>query len=255
MTSTSAPKQIPSHVAIVMDGNGRWAESQGKKRTFGHKAGLDTVRNTVEKAIQFGIKELTLFAFSSENWNRPEEEVSMLMTLFVTALEREVAKLHKNGVRIRFIGDTNGFSEKLKRGIASAEKKTGDNQQLFLNIAANYGGRWEISEAFKKLSQELIAGNIRIDEIDEQTLSRHFYFHDSHPPDLFIRTGGECRVSNFLLWHLAYCELYFTNTLWPDFDKDGGLKRALEDFATRQRRFGKTGQQISGTAQGGQFPC
>jgi undecaprenyl diphosphate synthase len=233
----------PRHVAIIMDGNGRWAERRKKMRFMGHKAGVEAVRETVEACAQRKIEVLTLFAFSSENWRRPEKEVGLLMDLFVTALEREARRLHKNNVRLRIIGEKSAFSEKLQKKIKQAESLTENNTGLTLNIAANYGGRWDMAQAARQLAQRVAEGELRPDDITPEVMASHISLHDLPEPDLFIRTGGEMRVSNFMLWQLAYAEMYFTDILWPDFNA-GVLDDALESFAKRQRRFGKTGQQV-----------
>ena len=235
--------KIPQHVAIIMDGNGRWAQLRGKHRTFGHKAGAEAVRRAVTFARQKGIQSLTLFAFSSENWKRPEQEVSVLMDLFFTVLKREVKKLHKHNVRLRIIGDKNGFSNKLQQRIAEAEALTAENTALTLNIAANYGGRWDISQAAKQLALAVEAGKLAASEIDEEQLAQHLCLADQPIPDLLIRTGGEHRISNFLLWQLAYAEFYFADVLWPDFDEQA-FATAIADFSCRERRFGLTSEQI-----------
>ena len=224
--------KIPQHVAIIMDGNGRWAQLRGKHRTFGHKAGAEAVRRAVTFARQKGIQSLTLFAFSSENWKRPEQEVSVLMDLFFTVLKREVKKLHKHNVRLRIIGDKNGFSNKLQQRIAEAEALTAENTALTLNIAANYGGRWDISQAAKQLALAVEAGKLAASEIDEEQLAQHLCLADQPIPDLLIRTGGEHRISNFLLWQLAYAEFYFADVLWPDFDEQA-FATAIADFSCR----------------------
>jgi undecaprenyl diphosphate synthase len=235
---------IPKHVAIIMDGNGRWAKQKGKIRTFGHKAGVESVRASVGFARKKGIQSLTLFAFSSENWNRPADEVSVLMDLFKLVLGSEVKKLHKNNVRLKIIGDKSRFDAKLVKKIAAAEAMTADNDALVLNIAANYGGRWDIVDAAKQLAQKVSDGQIKADDIDETLFDQHTTLSGVADLDLLIRTGGEHRISNFLLWQVAYAELYFTETLWPDFDEKA-FQLATDDFAERQRRFGLTGEQVS----------
>ncbi|MCH9698971.1 MAG: di-trans,poly-cis-decaprenylcistransferase [Gammaproteobacteria bacterium] len=252
MTETRTPvpdtenlnRLVPMHIAIIMDGNGRWAKKRLLPRTAGHTAGVKSVRRTVEYCVKKGVKALTLFAFSSENWRRPAEEVSILMQLFVSALESEVQKLHKQGIRLRVIGDTSVFSVKLRRKIEDAERITANNDRFDLLIAANYGGRWDIVQATRKICAEFSAGNIEADDINEDLLQSQLSFSDIPHPDLFIRTGGESRISNFLLWHLAYTELYFTPVLWPDFN-ESALEDAMHDFSKRQRRFGYTGEQIA----------
>jgi undecaprenyl diphosphate synthase len=235
---------IPKHVAIIMDGNGRWAKQKGKIRTFGHKAGVESVRASVGFARKKGIQSLTLFAFSSENWNRPADEVSVLMDLFKLVLGSEVKKLHKNNVRLKIIGDKSRFDAKLVKKIAAAEAMTADNDALVLNIAANYGGRWDIVDAAKQLAQKVSDGQIKADDIDETLFDQHTTLSGVADLDLLIRTGCEHRISNFLLWQVAYAELYFTETLWPDFDEKA-FQLATDDFAERQRRFGLTGEQVS----------
>lgn len=241
------PTRLPRHVAIIMDGNGRWAKQRLLPRYAGHRAGVETVRQVVSVCAECKIEVLTLFAFSSENWRRPEQEVSLLMELFMTALQREVSKLHKNNVRLRVIGERQAFANRLQQLIAEGEQLTHDNTGLNLVIAANYGGRWDIAEAVKKLATQIEQGHLRAVDINETLLAQHLCLADLPEPDLFIRTGGEQRVSNFLLWQLAYTELYFTTTLWPDFDKQAFLQ-ALHSFAGRQRRFGRTGEQVESNA-------
>ncbi|MDM7860211.1 polyprenyl diphosphate synthase [Alteromonas sp. ASW11-36] len=240
----SSNSSMPQHVAIIMDGNGRWAKQKGKIRTFGHKAGVDAVRASVKYARTNGIKSLTLFAFSSENWKRPEEEVSVLMDLFNLVLNSEVKKLNKNQVRLRVIGDLTRFDQKLVDKIEKAEALTADNQALTLNIAANYGGRWDIVNAAKHVAQQVAAGVMSLDDITEERFDQHICMADLPPLDLLIRTGGEHRISNFLLWQCAYAEFYFTSTLWPDFDEQA-FADAVADFSDRQRRFGLTGEQVT----------
>jgi undecaprenyl diphosphate synthase len=240
---------LPEHVAVVMDGNGRWAKQRILPRTAGHKAGVKATRRLVELCAIKGIGSLTLFAFSSENWNRPDQEVSSLMSLFLSTLNSEVKKLHEQGVCIRFIGDRSRFSKNLQTSISAAEKKTAANTRLKLNIAANYGGRWDILNAVRSLSRKLAAGDISEGQITEHAFTRELCIIDQPEPDLFIRTGGEQRISNFLLWQIAYTELFFTDTLWPDFD-DAAFDEALQWYATRQRRFGKTGDQLQGKQAG-----
>lgn len=234
----------PRHVAIIMDGNGRWAQKKGKIRTFGHKAGVESVRSVVRFARQTGIQSLTLFAFSSENWKRPEEEISVLMELFNLVLNSEVKRLHKNGVRLKVIGDVSAFDDKLKAKIQKAETMTEQNDALILNIAANYGGRWDIANAAQLLAQQVQQGTLQPEDIDEQKLGEYISTHDLPELDLLIRTGGERRISNFLLWQCAYAELYFTDVLWPDFTEQV-FQLAVDDFNVRQRRFGLVGEQVS----------
>lgn len=235
--------RVPRHVCIIMDGNGRWAQQRHLPRVAGHRAGVEAVRTIVEQCVRREIRVLTLFAFSSENWKRPREEVSLLMDLFMTALSREVKKLHNNNVRLRVIGDISAFNEKLQKTIREAEELTADNDRLTLVVAANYGGRWDVTQAARALAEEVARGELDPKAIDEAKLQSRLSVADLPEPDLFIRTGGEQRVSNFLLWQLSYTELYFTDTLWPDFDADA-LDQALASFASRQRRFGRTGNQV-----------
>lgn len=235
--------RIPRHIAIIMDGNGRWAKKKLLPRYAGHKAGVETVRRVLNLCVQQGVEVLTLFAFSSENWRRPKKEVSLLMDLFMTALQREVNKLHENNVCLRIIGAREAFSDKLQELIEEAEKLTDHNDGLTLIIAANYGGHWDIVEAAKSLAKKVEQGILKSQEIDESLFTDQLCLANLPKPDLFIRTGGEKRVSNFLLWQLAYTEMYFTDTLWPDFDKTTFMD-ALNSFAARQRRFGRTGEQV-----------
>ncbi len=234
---------MPRHVCIIMDGNGRWAEQRGKLRVSGHRAGVETVRAIVQACAENKIEVLTLFAFSSENWRRPAQEVGLLMELFITALSHEVKKLHANNVRMRIVGDVSGFEPKLQQSIRDAEALTRANTGLTLVIAANYGGRWDITQAARSLARDVAAGTLAPEAVDETALQARLSLHDLPEPDLFIRTGGEQRISNFLLWQLSYTELYFTDVLWPDFDKQQ-FALALASFAQRQRRFGRTGKQV-----------
>jgi undecaprenyl diphosphate synthase len=234
---------IPRHVAVIMDGNGRWAKSRGLPRIAGHRKGLERVRELVSACGEIGVEHLTVFAFSSENWRRPEQEVKLLVELFAQALEREVSKLHDNDIRFRVIGNVDGFGAKLARTIHEAEALTQQNARLTFTVAANYGGRWDIAQAAAQVARRVAAGEIDPAQITPETLEPHLSLAGAPEPDLFIRTGGEQRISNFLLWQLAYTELYFTPALWPDFDREQfGL--ALQSFAGRQRRFGMTGEQI-----------
>jgi len=240
---TSPPEKIPYHLAIIMDGNGRWAEARGKPRHAGHRAGVESVRRVIEACGRRGVKVLTLFAFSSENWQRPATEVKLLMELFFTALSREIRRLRKQNVRLRIIGDVTAFSDKLQALIRESEAMTAKNDGLILQVAANYGGRWDITQAARALARKVKAGLIQPQDIDEAAFARHLSFADLPDPDLFIRTGGERRISNFLLWQCAYTELYFTEVLWPDFNEEA-LLDAFRDYARRQRRFGKVAQQV-----------
>ncbi|MDS0218180.1 polyprenyl diphosphate synthase [Pseudidiomarina andamanensis] len=244
MTTTEVSTiKIPRHVAIIMDGNGRWAQMRGKRRTSGHKAGAEAVRAAVEFARKKGIESLTLFAFSSENWKRPEQEVSVLMELFMTVLKREVKKLHKYNVRLRIIGDKSAFGERLQKQMQEAEALTAGNTALNLNIAANYGGHWDITQAARKLAEQVAAGQLTPQQVTEEQLAKQLELADQPVPDLLIRTGGEHRISNFLLWQLAYAEFYFSKVLWPDFD-DREFAAAIADFSCRERRFGLTSEQL-----------
>lgn len=243
----SSENTLPRHVAIIMDGNGRWARQQNKPRHAGHKAGVEATRNIIQECAKRGIEALTLFAFSSENWKRPKSEVGLLMDLFLTALQHELNKLHKNNVCIRFIGDQSFFPEKLKKKIDQSRKKTASNTGLNLTIAAGYGGQWDIVESVRSIVSDIVAdteaGHLKPADITEETISSHICLSELPAPDLFIRTGGEKRISNFLLWQLAYTELYFTDVLWPDFDLSA-FERALIEYSKRQRRFGQTSEQV-----------
>jgi undecaprenyl diphosphate synthase len=239
---------LPHHIAIVMDGNGRWAEARGEPRTAGHRAGVEPVRKVIRECARLGVEALTLFAFSSENWRRPETEVATLMGLFMDTLEREVEELHANRVRLRIIGNRQRLAVRLQQRIAEAEALTAVNDGLRLQVAVSYGGRWDVLEAVRRLAAQAASGAIRAADIDEEMLAGELQLAGLPDPDLFIRTGGDHRVSNFLLWNIAYAELYFTDLLWPDFD-EAELQRAIEDFAGRERRFGLTGAQAGGPRQ------
>jgi len=235
---------VPTHIAIIMDGNGRWAKKRFLPRIAGHKRGVETVRNAVKACTELGVEYLTLFSFSSENWRRPAEEVSFLMQLFMLALEQEVVKLHKNNIRLKVIGDRSRFDAKLVGMIDNAESLTQNNSGLTLTIAANYGGRWDLVQATHRMIEANPEAALTFKEEDlEPYLSTSY----APEPDLFIRTGGEQRISNFLLWQLAYAELYFTDTLWPDFNTMA-LKRAIKSFQHRERRFGRTSEQLKKNA-------
>jgi undecaprenyl diphosphate synthase len=257
---------VPRHVAIIMDGNGRWAKQRFLPRVAGHKRGVESVRETVKACGELGVEYLTLFAFSSENWRRPADEVSVLMQLFIRALESEVAKLHENGIRLRVVGDLSAFDVRIRDLIASGEDLTRHHRKLTLTIAANYGGRWDILQAVNKVCQEKhqqtralqaekaregaplldLSASTAIDSgpITEMELAASLSMSYAPEPDLFIRTGGEARISNFLLWQLAYTEFYFTQELWPDFGQ-AGLMKAIESYRTRERRFGRTSEQLA----------
>lgn len=232
---------VPRHVAVIMDGNGRWAKKRFLPRVAGHVKGVELVREMVRGCLERGIRYLTLFAFSSENWRRPADEVSLLMELFVKALQQEVEKLDRNGVRLRIIGDLNRFEPRLQQLIRNAEEKTAHNDRLELTIAANYGGRWDIMQAVNRM---LEASPDRQSGWSETDLEPYLSMHFAPEPDLFIRTGGEERISNFLLWQLAYTELYFTPTLWPDFDT-AEFDKAISSYQHRERRFGRTSEQLT----------
>ena len=236
-------RKVPKHVAVIMDGNGRWARARQKPRHAGHRAGIKSVRSTVEAAARHGVEVLTLFAFSSENWGRPKDEVRSLMTLFVEALRREVDELHRNNVRLRLIGARHLLKPGIVKRFVAAEEKTGRNTGLQLNIAVAYGGRWDIVLATKCVAAKVASGEIGVDDIDEATLASEMQLAGCPEPDLLIRTGGEQRISNFLLWDIAYAELWFTDVLWPEFDAQQ-FDTAIEYFAQKQRRFGHTGDQV-----------
>jgi len=230
---------VPRHVAIIMDGNGRWAQRRRLPRIAGHRRGAEAVRATVRACADRGISYLTLFAFSSENWRRPAEEVALLLKLFKSALQNEVDKLHANGVRLKVVGDTSRFDPKLRKLIERGEELTAGNRELTLTVAANYGGRWDILQAMSQLLQK----NPGVETVDEAAISPYLAMSYAPEPDLFIRTGGEQRISNFLLWQLAYTELYFTESLWPDFDA-AALDLAITSYRSRERRFGRTSEQL-----------
>jgi undecaprenyl diphosphate synthase len=236
--------EVPRHIAIIMDGNGRWAKKRFLPRVMGHKRGVETVRDVVKQCVNLGVEYLTLFAFSSENWRRPPDEVKFLMGLFMEALKREVVKLHQNHIRLVLIGDRSRFDPQLLKEIHEAEKLTQHNTRLTLTIAANYGGRWDIHQAVQRMIHarpELVNG------FSESDLADYLSMHYAPEPDLFIRTGGEKRISNFLLWQLAYTELYFTDTLWPDFDEHA-FSHSLQSYRQRERRFGRTSEQVASNA-------
>jgi len=235
--------KYPKHIVIILDGNGRWAEQRNSLRVVGHKAGVEAVRNVVQDCSQLQIKALTVFAFSSENWRRPDKEVGFLMDLFLTALNKEVTKLHENNIKIQFIGDTSAFNEKLQKRMSDSEFLTKNNMGLSLNIAVNYGGQWDITQAMQKIAVAIENKEITSSQITAETINQNTCLSELPVPDLFIRTGGEKRISNFLIWQLAYTELYFTDLLWPDFDRKE-LFKAIRTFAQRQRRFGQTSAQV-----------
>ncbi len=241
--TTDRDVDVPIHIAVVMDGNGRWANRRFMPRPAGHKAGVEAARRVIEACGRRGVKALTLFAFSSENWRRPEEEVSVLLDLFLKTLEREADRLHEHQVRIRLIGERDRLGPRLCRQVERVERLTRDNDGMTLVVAASYGGRWDIAQAVRKLAARVADGTLRPDEIREEDLGECLALADIPPPDLLIRTGGEQRISNFLLWQLAYAELYFTSTLWPDFDADD-LDEAIAWYRGRERRFGLTSEQL-----------
>lgn len=242
-TKTQPSMVVPQHVAIIMDGNNRWAKKRLLPSAAGHKAGVGAVRAAVEVCIESGVEVLTLFAFSSENWQRPVTEVQALMKLFMWALKQEVKKLEQNGVRLKIIGDRSAFSQDLQEAMQEAEAMTDGNSRLILQVAANYGGRWDILQSIQKLATAVSTGDLKPEEITTAHIERYLATDSLPLPDLCIRTGGEHRVSNFLLWQLAYTELYFSDLYWPDF-KHKAMREALADFAVRQRRFGKTSEQV-----------
>ncbi len=242
-SNNNSENGMPRHVAIIMDGNGRWAKRRFLPRIAGHRAGVETVRQAVRVCAEKGIEALTLFAFSSENWRRPAKEVSLLMELFLAALQRETRRLKDNNVRLKIIGDRGAFAPRLQEEIAAAEAGCRDCTGLLLIVAANYGGRWDITQAARCIGEQIEAGKLRAVDITSDLIEEYTSLHGIPEPDLFIRTGGEERISNFLLWHLAYTEFYFTEILWPDFDT-AAFEAALASFARRQRRFGRTGEQV-----------
>ncbi|AGH81983.1 undecaprenyl diphosphate synthase [Psychromonas sp. CNPT3] len=243
MTILNKQTKTPQHVAIIMDGNGRWAEKRGKHRVFGHKHGVKALRKAITFATENKIGALTVFAFSSENWQRPKQEVKMLMELFFSVLGSEVKKLHKHGIKLKIIGELTGFSSRLQKKVLEAEKLTENNQGLILNVAANYGGRWDITQATRTLLERVENGTLKASQVDETMMQDALTLSKIPQVDLMIRTGGEHRISNFLLWQLAYAELYFTDTLWPDFDASD-FQFALDVFSGKERRFGQTSEQV-----------
>ncbi|MDI9817814.1 MULTISPECIES: isoprenyl transferase [unclassified Legionella] len=236
--------RLPQHIAIIMDGNGRWAQNRGLLRIEGHRTGVEAVKTVIRCCLQMQIPVLSLFAFSSENWSRPESEVEFLMQLFIEALGQEVKELHQHGVCLRFTGDKTTLSEKLQEQMQVAESLTATNERLILNIVVSYGGKWDIVQAVKTIAKGVLAGEVTIDAIDEAKIEQALSTNGLPDPDLFIRTSGEQRVSNFFLWQLAYTELYFTDVHWPDFTENE-FKKALASFSVRERRYGKTSQQLN----------
>ncbi|UOB18876.1 isoprenyl transferase [Abyssalbus ytuae] len=237
-------QNLPKHVAIIMDGNGRWAKKQGKKRIFGHQHGTNAVREAVEGCAEIGIKNLTLYAFSTENWNRPKLEVEMLMKLLVTSLKKELKTLLDNNIRLNTIGNINSLPEITRKELLDVIEKTKDNNHMVLTLALSYGSREELKNVVKQIANKVKNNIISADSIDESLINNHLYTHDLPDVDLLIRTSGECRISNFLLWQIAYAELYFTDVLWPDFKKDH-LCQAIINYQKRERRFGKTSEQLN----------
>ena len=233
----------PKHIIIIMDGNGRWAEQNGLLRSAGHSAGVKTLRNLIEHAVQLELTAITVYAFSRENWQRPKKEIELLLELFISSLESEVKDLHENNIKLNFIGEIDKFSEKLKKSMNESESLTSNNSKLTLNVALNYSGRWDIYNALLSIIDDMTSKKITKNEINEELINKKLSLADYDEPDLLIRTGGEKRLSNYLLWQIAYTELYFTDVLWPDFNTDQ-LDLALEWYAKRQRRFGKTSEQI-----------
>ncbi len=247
MSDSFSKQALPRHIAIIMDGNGRWARQRGLLRVMGHRSGVQSVRSTIECCAELKqVEVLTLFAFSSENWKRPAEEVNSLMSLFVQALDKEIDALHRNGLRVRFIGDRSSLKDNLQQRMQAAEQRTAGNPGMTVVIAVAYGGRWDVVQAAQKLAADCVAGKRNPLSISEQDFAPYMALAGLPEPDLFIRTGGEQRISNFLLWNLAYTELYFTDVLWPDFDA-AQLQRALDFFAKRERRFGLTSEQLGST--------
>lgn len=235
--------RLPKHIAIIMDGNGRWAKDQGQDRLFGHYHGVVSVRKIVEAATEIGIQYLTLYAFSTENWDRPEEEVTGLMTLFVETIAKEVPDLHKNNIKLQFIGNLNMLPNEAKKALADATAQTAQNTGLTLIIALSYSGRWELIEATKSIARKVKSGELQVDDINESIFAENLATKGTPDPELMIRTSGECRISNFLLYQLAYAELYFTEIRWPAFRKEH-LVQALLEYQSRERRFGKTSAQV-----------
>jgi len=244
MSSPQLPSRIPTHIAIIMDGNGRWAKARGLPRLAGHRAGTENLRRILTACVEFGVKILTIWAFSTENWRRPQEEVRGLMDILEQVIDRELNELHKNGVRLRHIGRLEGISPHLQAKVHHAIELTKNNDRLTLNVAFNYGGKAEILDAVKRM----IADGVAPDDVDEELFSRYLYTAGLPDPDMIIRTGNESRISNFMLWQGAYSEYYFTPVLWPDFDKEE-LRKALDDYARRERRFGMTTEQVKAAAR------
>ncbi len=237
------PSRLPEHIAIIMDGNGRWARGKGKFRIFGHENGVTSVRETTEACAELGIKYLTLYAFSTENWQRPADEVNALMNLLVKTIEKEMPTLQKNKIKLNAIGDLKSLPENIYSRLLKAIKETENNNQMTLNLALSYSAKWDLTQAIKGISQDILDKKITVDDINDDLVNRYLSTRDMPHPELLIRTSGEYRISNFLLWEIAYSELYFTPVLWPDFRKED-LYKALIDFQSRERRFGKTSEQV-----------
>ena len=233
----------PKHIIIIMDGNGRWAEQNGLLRSAGHKVGVKVLRNLIEHAVKLELTTITVYAFSRENWQRPKKEIELLLDLFISSLESEVKDLHENNIKLNFIGETDKFSEKLKKSMSESESLTSNNSKLTLNVALNYSGRWDIYNALLSIIDDMASKKITKNEINEELVNKKLSLADYDEPDLLIRTGGERRLSNYLLWQIAYTEMYFTDILWPDFNVDQ-FDLALDWYAKRQRRFGRTSEQI-----------
>jgi undecaprenyl diphosphate synthase len=244
MSSPQALSRVPTHIAIIMDGNGRWAQARGLPRLAGHRAGTENLRRILTACVDFGVKILTIWAFSTENWRRPQEEVHGLMDIVEQVIDRELNELHKNGVRLRHVGRLEGISKPLQTKVRRAIELTQNNNRLVLNVAFNYGGKAELLDAI----QRMIADGVRPEDVDEELVTSYLYTAGLPDPDMIIRTGNECRISNFMLWQGAYSEYYFTSVLWPDFDKEE-LRKALEDYAQRERRFGRTTEQVVSAGQ------
>ena len=243
MSSEKEIKGVPCHIAIIMDGNGRWAKQQGKERSYGHKYGVESVRKVTEAASEAGVRFLTLYTFSTENWNRPNEEITALMALLVMAIERETPDLMKNNVRLKAIGDLSRMPKEVKDRLDACINQTSENTGLTLILALSYSSRWEMTDAVRRISQEVKNGKLQNEDITEDLISSYLTTKDFPDPDLIIRTGGEQRISNFLLWQAAYSEFYFTDIYWPEFNKEA-LDKAIYSYRTRERRFGKTSEQL-----------
>lgn len=246
MGRSSLSQKIPQHVAIIMDGNGRWAQERGLQRTDGHRKGVEAIKPILRACAEKGVKALSVWAFSLDNWARPVTEVEYLLQLFVSSLDKELTELHENGIRLKFLGDRSGLSDVLCQAMQSAEDLTADNNITTLSVVINYTGRWDLLQATKKIASEVAAGTIDVANITEEDITNHLSTASLPEPDLFIRTSGEKRISNFFLWQLAYTELYFTDTAWPDFSVSE-FEKALVSFSSRERRFGKTSEQLVGS--------